>query len=105
VIPPLFRIEVGNSLLVGARRQRIAAGYIHEALELIRQLPLHIDTYSSDHVWDTTIEIAAAYGLSLYDATYLEMSIRLDLPLATLDTRLAHAATIAGVPSPLPARN
>lgn len=106
VVPPLFQIEVGNSLLVGARRQRIAAEYIHEALDLIRQLPLRIDNSSADYVWSSTIEIAAAYGLTLYDATYLELAIRLDLPLATLDTKLAHAASISGVAFPWPqARN
>ena len=100
VIPPLFRIEVGNSLLMGARRKRIAFEYIPEALDLIGQLPLRIDTSSADHVWDSTVELAAAYGLTLYDATYLESAIRLNMPLATLDANLAHAARRAGVSSP-----
>lgn len=102
VIPPLFQIEVGNSLLVGVRRKRIAAGYIPEALDLIRQMPLHIDNSSADYVWSSTIELAAAYGLTLYDAIYLELAIRLDLPLATLDEQLAQAAAAAGVSSPWP---
>ncbi|MDP3896404.1 MAG: type II toxin-antitoxin system VapC family toxin [Mesorhizobium sp.] len=102
VVPPLFHIEVGNSLLVGARRQRITGEFIHGALDLIRQLPLRIDKSSADYVWSSTIEIAAEYGLTLYDATYLELAIRLDLPLATLDTKLAHAATISGLALPWP---
>lgn len=101
VVPPLFRIEVGNSLLVGVRRKRITADYIAEALELLQQLPLLTDVDCAEYVWQTTVEIAAAYELSLYDATSLESAIRLELPLATLDTRLAHAAEIAGVSSPL----
>lgn len=100
VVPPLFQIEVGNSLLVGARRNRIEGAYIGKALDLIQKLPLRIDSSSSDYVWSSTIEIAAAYGLTLYDAIYLELAIRLDLPLATLDERLAEAAAIAGVSSP-----
>lgn len=106
VVPPLFQIEVGNALLVGARRNRITAEYIGDALDLIRQLPLHVDLSSADYVWSSTIDLAAACGLSLYDATYLELAIRLELPLATLDTRLSHAAQIAGLASPWPqARN
>lgn len=101
VVPPLFRIEVGNSLLVGVRRRRITADYIAKALDLLEQLPLLTDVGCAEHVWQTTIELAAAYDLSLYDATYLESAIRLDLPLATLDTRLADAAGTAGVSSPL----
>lgn len=106
VIPPLFQIEVGNTLLVGVRRNRIPAEYISDALDLISQLPLHVDVSSADYVWSSTIHLAGAYGLSLYDATYLEVAIRLELPLATLDTRLSHAAQIAGLASPWPqARN
>lgn len=102
VVPPLFRIEVGNSLLLGVRRKRISAEYISKALDLIEQLPLRVDANGADYVWRTTIEIAAAYGLTLYDAIYLELAIRLDLPLATLDAKLARAAEIAGVSSPWP---
>lgn len=102
VVPPLFRIEVGNSLLVGVRRNRISADYIHDALVLIRELPLRIDDSGADHVWSSTIEIAAAFGLTLYDAIYLELAVRLELPLATLDANLARAAKIAGLPSPWP---
>ena len=42
--------------------------------------------------------IAREYGLSLYDASYLELAIRKGLPLATKDTSLADAAREAGVP-------
>lgn len=102
VVPPLFQIEVGNSLLVGARRNRIEGAYISQALDLIQKMPLRIDSSSLDYVWSSTIELAAAYGLTLYDAIYLELAIRLDLPLATLDERLAQAAATAGVSSPWP---
>jgi len=102
VVPTLFQIEVGNSLLVGVRRQRIAVEYINEALDLLRKMPLRIDNSSANYVWSSTIEIAAAYELTLYDATYLELAIRLDLPLATLDAKLAHAARISGLSSPWP---
>lgn len=102
IVPPLFRIEVGNSLLISVRRKRISADYIHDALDLIRQLPLRIDDSGADYVWSGTIEIAAAHRLTLNDATYLELAVRLELPLATLDAKLAHAATIAGLPSPWP---
>lgn len=100
VVPFLFRTEVGNSLLVGVRRERIAADYVPEALDLIQRLPLRIDHLGAEYVWSTTMEIAAAYGLTVYDATYLESAIRLALPLATLDARLGRAAEIAGLPSP-----
>lgn len=100
VVPPLFRIEVGNSLLIAARRQRITADYVSQALDLLTRLPLRADVNSAEHVWGSTIEIAVAYGLTVYDATYLETAIRLELPLATLDKKLSNAAEVAGVAPP-----
>ena len=38
-----------------------------------------------------------AHGLSAYDAAYLELSIRHNAPLATLDDKLQKAAKLAGV--------
>jgi predicted nucleic acid-binding protein len=41
--------------------------------------------------------VALAYRLTSYDAAYLELAIRLQLPLATLDTELIRACKTAGV--------
>jgi predicted nucleic acid-binding protein len=43
------------------------------------------------------LPLAREYGLSAYDAAYLELSIRHGAPLATLDGRLRKAAQKAGV--------
>lgn len=48
--------------------------------------------------WLTTSRLADRYGLTLYDAAYLELAQRLDLPLATLDTELRAAGSAVGVP-------
>lgn len=102
VVPPLFRIEVGNALLVALRRKRITAEFRGRAFERIGALPLDQDRKGAEHVWSDSIALADAHGLSLYDATYLELAKRLGLPLATLDTRLAQAAKQAGVRPPWP---
>lgn len=49
-----------------------------------------------DHV-SNVLPLAREYGLSAYDAAYLELSIRQGAPLATLDDRLGKAARRAGV--------
>ena len=43
-------------------------------------------------------ELAEKHGLSVYDATYLELALRERVPLATNDASLRQAATKAGVP-------
>jgi len=42
--------------------------------------------------------LAESYVLTIYDALYLDLALRLSLPLATLDRKLAAAAQRAGVP-------
>lgn len=47
--------------------------------------------------WSKTLDLALIYRLSVYDAAYLELALRRDLPLATLDGALLQAARISGV--------
>jgi predicted nucleic acid-binding protein len=100
IVPLLFKIEVGNALLLAVRRKRITAETRGQAFDRIGALPLEQDSQGAERVWTDCIALAEKHGLSLYDATYLELAKRLRKPLATLDTRLAQAAQQAGVPSP-----
>jgi len=61
----------------------------------IRSWPITIDIRGP--LYDEHINIALDNGLTAYDATYLELAIRLELPLATLDAKLGAAAKRAGV--------
>lgn len=47
--------------------------------------------------WSETMQLARAHHLSAYDASYLELAIRLGLPLACLDGKLRAAARATGV--------
>jgi predicted nucleic acid-binding protein len=38
--------------------------------------------------------LAEKYGLTIYDATYLELAIRRRLPLASRDTRICGVTTL-----------
>jgi predicted nucleic acid-binding protein len=44
------------------------------------------------------LNLARSHNLSAYDASYLELSLRLGLPLASLDAKLKAAAGSAGIP-------
>ncbi|MCZ6901481.1 MAG: type II toxin-antitoxin system VapC family toxin [Rickettsia endosymbiont of Ixodes persulcatus] len=43
------------------------------------------------------MDIATQYGLTLYDAGYLELALRYGIPIATLDKSLKRASKIAGI--------
>ncbi len=91
-----WKAEVANGLLMGIRRKRISADYRDRVLTELEKLAIETDLAGHDHVWSATGTIAAEHGLTVYDAIYLEAALRLRLPLATLDRRLAQAAKAAG---------
>jgi predicted nucleic acid-binding protein len=101
-VPPLFRIEVGQGLLMGVRRKRVPASFPREAIELLDSLPLRFDADGAELAWTASMQLATTHGLTLYDATYLELAVRLGVTLATFDKGLARAAAQAGVASPWP---
>ena len=49
-------------------------------------------------VSETILALARTHRLTVYDAAYLELALRVDAPLATLDRELARAARAAKVP-------
>jgi predicted nucleic acid-binding protein len=97
VVPTLWPIEVANALLVGERRKRISQADSQQWVQILGSLPITIDDETSLHVWTSTLNLAREQQLSAYDATYLELAVRLALPLATLDEKLKAAAVAVGV--------
>ena len=98
VVPTLWCLEVGNTLLVAERRGSIAVGDHKALLRRLGALPIVADLETSARAWRESIELAQRHRLTLYDAAYLELSLRRGLPLATFDAalrRAAHAANTA----------
>ena len=95
--PAIWPLEVCNVLLGAARRKRIPAEAISQVAQRIAALPIAIDTEGVELSWSRTLQLAERYGLSSYDASYLELAQRKALPLATLDTALRNATGTAGM--------
>lgn len=91
-VPSLWAIEVANGLTAGVRRRRTTAAFRAEALSVLELLPITEDGETRTHAWMATLHLADQFGLTLYDAAYLELAQRLSLPLASLDEELRHAA-------------
>ncbi len=96
-VPALWLLEVGNVLLSAQRRKRITADKRRELAAAASALRIKVDR---EPVAIAALdELAARFGLSAYDAAYLELALRRGLPLATLDEALRLAMTKAGVPA------
>lgn len=90
--PSLWPLEIANALLVLQRRRKITSGERKEALDLLGGMPATIDHASSERAFTELSALAADEGLSVYDAVYLDLALRLKLPLACKDGPLASAA-------------
>jgi predicted nucleic acid-binding protein len=95
VVPPLWRLEVANVLIVAERRGRMTEAQSGRFVSLLSQLPIDLD--SQDVPVSNVADAARRHGLSSYDAAYLLLAQRRGLSLATLDEALSAAASAAGV--------
>jgi predicted nucleic acid-binding protein len=96
-IPALWRWEVANALQMNVRRGRHGAAFRDEALSNIACLPIKVDGQAEPEAWLGALVIAERHGLTVYDASYLEIALRRKIPLATLDHELRTAAKGEGV--------
>jgi predicted nucleic acid-binding protein len=96
-VPGLWRLEIANVLEMGVRRKRHNAGFKDATLSDLSLLPISLDPHTNDHAWGATVQLAARHGLTVYDAAYLELALRRDLPLASLDRELRAAAKVEKV--------
>jgi predicted nucleic acid-binding protein len=97
VAPMLWPLEAQNGLLMAERRKRLDAPKRAELSRLLRDLPITLDEETAGRAWTDSAELAARLGLSVHDASYLELALRRGLPLATTDRALRSAAAASGV--------
>ena len=95
VVPALWELEFANVLRTACRKQRLTADEAHQIIEQICALPIVIDRETPGPA--ELLALALRYNLSSYDAAYLELALRLQIPIATKDEPLQAAAQAAGV--------
>jgi predicted nucleic acid-binding protein len=93
----LWKLEVANILEMGVRRGRHDAAFRNSTLTDLALLPISVDAETDRQAWGTTLQLSERHRLTLYDAAYLELALRRELPLASLDTELRGAAHAEGV--------
>lgn len=96
-IPQHFRLEISNAIVSRVRRGVFEAYRAAEFFDLVLRLPLHVDGETTLDAWSTGFRLANRHRLTIYDACYLALAQRLDLPLATFDKALRAAAEAESV--------
>jgi predicted nucleic acid-binding protein len=93
--PSLLHLEYANVLRTACRRGILTAQRAQEAIRQLQQLPIDTDNGRPDpSQW---LALTLRHDLTVYDATYLELALRRQWPIATQDAALADAARVAGV--------
>lgn len=93
--PAVWELELTNVLRTACMRQRMVAQQAQQVLARIAQLPVDVDRQAVPP--SELLALAIRFGLSSYDAAYLELALRRQLPLATQDDALRAAALASGV--------
>lgn len=97
ITPIHWPLEVTNVRLMAEKRGRITAADSTEFLRSLLNLDIEQDLESSSTLSVELLELGRSQRLTSYDAAYLALALRSQLPLATLDEQLRQAATLFGV--------
>lgn len=97
LVPYHWHAEVANGMIVGERRGRTERFWIERFIESLGDFDLLVESPGAESRAMSLIPLAQDHHLTIYDALYLDLALRRQLPLATLDGPLRQAAEKAGV--------
>lgn len=97
LVPVTWGLEVANVIAKAEAKALVTEARSGAFLEMLGGVDIEVDTATFAYALSNTLQLARRYRLSAYDASYLELALRLGLPLATLDEELQKAAKKAGV--------
>jgi len=97
IVPSIWPLEVVNVLLVAERKNRLSEADSTRFVTLLIQLPIMVEQDQPERMMRDIMTLARGHNLSSYDASYLDLAMRMDIPIATLDNNLRSAAHRAQV--------
>lgn len=95
-MPQVWHLEVANGFALAERRGRVSKAHTLESIAQLEALPIAVDDETALRAFGQVLHLARSERLSTYDAAYLELAMRLGVPLASKDGRLCDAAERVG---------
>ncbi len=92
VVPNIWSLEISNVLLQAKKKKRINDFQVASFIDALSALPIIIDASTSTRAMHSIFLLANKTNLTIYDAAYLELALRENIPLVTLDKDLIRAA-------------
>src|ERR1700722_9574692 len=96
IVPEIWAFEIANSIFVSFnKRKRMTERQIEDYLRLLKELPISVEGRG---LWSNVdLEVLSRrWNLSSYDAAYLDLALRKNVPLATIDRDLKNTAAAQG---------
>lgn len=97
LVPSIWPLEAGNTVLVAERRKRVDSGEASVLMGMLAELPFHVEQEPEGRMLNEIFVLAREHQLSTYDASYLDLAQRRGVPLATQVKSLRRAAGRCGV--------
>lgn len=102
LVPPLWHTEMAAALLAAQRHGLLQTSELRVLGGLFDRLQIQTDAAVPERARHDVLLLAQETGLSVQDATYLDLAMRRQLPLATLDPSLQRAAAALRIPTLAP---
>ncbi|MGH9899844.1 MAG: type II toxin-antitoxin system VapC family toxin, partial [Pyrinomonadaceae bacterium] len=80
LVPAVWSLEVTNAVIAAERRKRVSQPEIRRFVELLEGLIINEASLPVARSVSNILPLAREYGLSAYDASYLEVAIRHGAP-------------------------
>jgi len=97
LVPAWWFVEITNVLALAERKGRITPAQSGAFIADIGKLDIELDDESPGRAFTHLLSLCRTHRLTSYDAMYLDLAVRRQLPLATLDDDLRKAARNLGV--------
>ena len=96
-VPAWWFLEITNVLALAERKGRLTPAQVAGFIALVGRFDLDLDTCAPGRAFSHILPLCRSHGLTSYDAAYLELALRRQLPLASPGEDLRAAATTLGV--------
>src|SRR3974390_1813170 len=96
LVPDWWFIEITNVLAMAERKGRIPPTQSDAFIADLSKLGIERDDEAPDRAFTHLLPLCRAHRLTSYDAIYLDLAVRCNLPLATLDEDLRKSAKTLG---------
>jgi predicted nucleic acid-binding protein len=98
IVTANWPVDFADELLAATNRGETTQRRVDNLLAGLIFYHIYLDPNTPNRAWPEILDLARRHAISVRNAAYLELAIRLNLPLATTDASLTQATATAGVP-------